>query len=77
MKLYASHLLKKLGELDRDQRRQWLSDIVDILGDLHVDPTNRLGIHSVDIAFHGDLIVAFTEPDEAIRLVDAGTIELT
>jgi hypothetical protein len=77
VKLYASHVLNKLGELDRDQRRQWLSDIVDILGDLHEDPTNRLGIHSVDIAFHGDLIVAFTEPDEAIRLVDAGTIELT
>ena len=54
-----------------------MSDIVDILGDLHAGPTNRLGIHSVDIAFHGDLIVAFTEPDEAIRLVDAGKIEMT
>jgi hypothetical protein len=66
-----------MGDIDRDERKQWISDIIDALGDLHNDPQNRLGIHSVDIAFHGDLIVAFIEPDEATRLVDAGTVELT
>jgi hypothetical protein len=77
VKLYASHVLNKLGDMDRDERRQWLSELIDILGNLHTDPTNSLGIHSVDIAFHGDLVVAFTEPGEAMRLVEAGAIELT
>jgi hypothetical protein len=77
VKLYASHVLNKLPNIDREERKQWISDIIDALGDLHNDPNNRMGIHSVDIAFQGDLVVAFTEQDEAIRLVDAGTVYLT
>ena len=61
VKLYASHVLNKLPNIDREERKQWISDIIDALGDLHNDPSNRMGIHSVDIAFQGDLVVAFTE----------------
>jgi hypothetical protein len=77
VKLYVSHILDKMHDLDREERKQWISDVIDSLGDLHNEASNRLGIHSVDIAFHGDLVVAFTESDEATRLVDAGTVEIT
>ena len=35
VKLYASHVLNKLGDMDRDERRYWLSELIDILGNLH------------------------------------------
>jgi hypothetical protein len=77
VKIFASHLFKKFPDMTRDTRQEWVSEIVDGLGDLYDDPSNRLGIHSIDIAPMGDLIVAYRQADEAIRLVDDGRLDLT
>ncbi len=50
VKLYTSKLCAK-GIWDREVKAQWIDRVVDAVGDLHRDPTNRFGIQSIDITW--------------------------
>jgi hypothetical protein len=50
VKLYTSKLFAK-GKWDREIKAQWIDRVVDAVGDLHRDPSNRFGIQSIDITW--------------------------
>jgi hypothetical protein len=74
VKLYCSNIFKKMPDITRQERREWIVEIVDALGDLKSEETNRLGIHSVDISPYGDITVGYRTATEAERHVDQGVV---
>ncbi len=71
VKLYTSKLFAK-GKWEREIKAQWIDRVVDAIGDLHRDPTNRFGIQSIDITWEFDLVLAFKDRADAEGIVDSG-----
>ena len=71
VKIYTSKLFAK-GNWDREVKALWIDRVVDAIGDLHKDPTNRFGIYSIDITGQFDLVLAFLKTEDAQAIIEAG-----